>query len=174
MSHMIFARLDARDRALFRRLSTAEHATRASRAFWISLTHLGGARVTIAATLLPLLFARAAAALAARQALATLIISHLIVQLIKRNVGRPRPSCSEITCALVAEPDRFSFPSGHAAAAMSIALVYALAFPAVAAVLVPLAVLIGMSRVVLGVHYPGDVFIGQLIAALTAVAIVIG
>jgi undecaprenyl-diphosphatase len=174
MTHMIFARLDARDRALFRRWSTFEHAPRKTRAFWIAMTHVGGASCTIGAVTLPLLFGRGAFALAARQAFAALLVSHLVVQLIKRSVGRPRPSCSESTRTLVAEPDRFSFPSGHAAAAMSIAFVYAMAFPAIAPVLIPLAMLVGMSRVVLGVHYPGDVFIGQVIAALTAVVIMLG
>ena len=74
---------------------------------------------------------------------------------------------------LVVEPDRFSFPSGHSAAAMSVAFVYAFAFPQLAIVLVPLAFLVGASRVCLGVHYPGDVLIGQLIAVLTAIPTVL-
>jgi undecaprenyl-diphosphatase len=174
MSHMIFARLDARDRELFRRWSAAERATRRSRVLWTTLTHLGGAWCTVAAVLLPLFSDNGSLATAARHALAVLFISHLIVQLIKRTVGRPRPSRSSVSCALVAEPDRFSFPSGHAAASMSVALAYAMTFPVLAPAIIPLAVAVGMSRVVLGVHYPGDVFIGQLVAALTAAAIARG
>jgi undecaprenyl-diphosphatase len=71
----------------------------------------------------------------------------------------------------VAEPDRFSFPSGHSAAAMSVAIAYAVAYPSAAAPLIALAALVGMSRVFLGVHYPGDVLIGQLLAALTYLAL---
>jgi len=92
--------------------------------------------------------------------------------LVKRTIGRPRPS-KKLDCrALVAEPDQFSFPSGHSAAAMAVAVVYAMAFPPLAVVLIPLAILVGVSRVCLGVHYPGDVFIGQLIAVLSALPIV--
>ena len=36
-------------------------------------------------------------------------------------------------------------------------------FPLLAAVLVPFTVLVGMSRVVLGLHYPSDVVVGALI-----------
>ena len=50
---------------------------------------------------------------------------------------------------------------------MSVAFVYATAYPALALPLVALAAAVGMSRVFLGVHYPGDVLIGQLIAVVT-------
>ena len=36
-------------------------------------------------------------------------------------------------------------------------------FPALAAVLIPLTVLIALSRVILGLHYPTDVIVGALI-----------
>jgi undecaprenyl-diphosphatase len=109
---------------------------------------------------------------AAHHALTALIVSHLIVQLVKRTVGRPRPSNAFNHRVLVVEPDRFSFPSGHSAAAMSVAFVYAVAFPPLAIILIPIAVLVGASRVCLGVHYPGDVLIGQLIAVLAAIPII--
>ena len=111
-------------------------------------------------------------ATAATHALATLVLSHLAVQLVKRSVGRPRPSCGMLSHTLIVEPDKFSFPSGHAAAAMSIALGYAASFPQFAAPLFILAGLVGASRVCLGVRYPGDVAIGQLIALATGVAVV--
>jgi undecaprenyl-diphosphatase len=171
MTSMFLARLDARDRALFLRWSSAEGASRAWRICWKTLTHLGGVSCSVAAAVLPLRHGGEVAA-AARQALATLVVSHVVVQLIKRTVGRPRPSRILDCLTFVDEPDRFSFPSGHAAAAMAVALVYAMAFPALSSVLIPLAVLVGASRVCLGVHYPGDVLIGQLIAVVTALAIV--
>jgi undecaprenyl-diphosphatase len=170
--NMLLARLDARDRALFLRWSLVDHS-RLARRFWVALTHLGGVACSIAAAALPIK-AGGAVGIAAQHALATLVGSHLIVQLVKRTVGRPRPSRSVDCRTLVQEPDRFSFPSGHAAAAMSVAFVYAFAFPALAPVLLPLAFLVGASRVFLGVHYPGDVLIGQLIAVLTAIPLVMG
>lgn len=170
MTRAILARLDARDRDLFVRWSLFDRASKPARVFWTVLTHLGGVSCSIAAAVMPM-SGHGALAAAARHAFATLVISHVIVQLIKRTVGRPRPSRSIATSTLVNEPDKFSFPSGHSAAAMSVAFVYALAFPAYAAVIIPIAVLVGMSRVVLGVHYPGDVLMGQLLAVFTGLGI---
>lgn len=100
-----------------------------------------------------------------------LVVSHLLAQLLKRTVGRPRLSRGTSCVSLIAEPDRFSFPSGHAAAAMSIAIGYSAALPALAPLLLPLAFVVGCSRVALGVHYPGDGLAGQLLALLTGLAV---
>ena len=117
--------------------------SRARRWVWTSLTHLGGIWGSIGAAITPLA-GHGALALPARQAVATLACSHIIVQLIKRTVGRRRPSNGVGYTALIDELDQFSFPSGHSATAMSVAIVYAFAFPATAAVLIPLAVLVGV------------------------------
>jgi len=162
---ILLSTLGARDRTLFQRWALAD-SSRRSRALWKLLTNLGGASFTILATTLPL-FLGGAIAGTARVALITLAISHLIVQVVKRTVGRPRPSRGISGAALIVEPDRFSFPSGHAAAAMSVAFVYASAYPSLAVPLVAFAGAVGISRVFLGVHYPGDVLVGQLIAVVT-------
>ena len=162
---LLLTSLGARDRTLFQRWALSDSSRRA-RLVWTILTNAGGATCTILAATLPILWG-GAIAIVAEQALATLAVSHLIVQLVKRTVGRPRPSRSIASIAHVAEPDRFSFPSGHAAAAMSVAFIYASAYPSLAVPLVALAAAVGMSRVFLGVHYPGDVLIGQIIAVLT-------
>jgi membrane-associated phospholipid phosphatase len=44
----------------------------------------------------------------------------------------------------------FSFPSGHATAAMAVAFVYAVAFPTLAGPLISVAACVGLSRVYLG------------------------
>jgi len=165
------ARLDARDRALFLRMTlTGRPCSRTSRAAWVIVTHAGGLWASVVAAVLPLVIEGAVRA-AAWHALAGLALSHAAVQLVKRSVERPRPS-SRVHCdTLVAEPPCFSFPSGHATAAMSVAFMYAAAFPSYAIALMALAVAVGFSRVRLGVHYPGDVLAGQLIALISDIAL---
>ena len=164
---MLISSLGSRDRTLFLRWSLNETSRRWRRA-WTVLTHAGGATATILAAIVPFIIGGEMTKIGA-EALFTLAASHIVVQLVKRSVGRPRPSRVIASIAQVVEPDRFSFPSGHAAAAMSVAFVYAVAFPQLAAPILVLAGMVGVSRVVLGVHYPGDVFVGQLIAVLTGI-----
>ena len=169
----VLSRLAVRDRALFRRIATGPSHHRLARCGWSFVTHGGGVIASIASATLPMLMGGAIRH-AAMRALLTLVASHVVVQAIKRTVGRPRPSRlnhgSSKTWAL--EPDRFSFPSGHSAAVISVALSYAIAFPRLATVLLPVALFVGFSRVRLGVHYPGDVLAGQIIAVATALVVV--
>lgn len=91
--------------------------------------------------------------------------------------ARPRPP------ALINYPavESFSFPSGHAVAALSLYFVIAwtvstrLENPAMKAAIwictVVLVFLIGMSRVYIGVHYPTDVLAGFLAALVWTVAV---
>ncbi len=162
----LIGHLSARDRGLYARWVLRADSARATRDAWIVITHAGGATVTILAAALPLVLAPGDQALRWTAA-ASLAISHVAVQAIKRFVGRPRPDRP----VGIDHPDRFSFPSGHATSSLAVALAYAVAFPPLAVPLVGFGMLVGWSRVALGVHYPGDVVAGQLIAALTVLAV---
>jgi undecaprenyl-diphosphatase len=163
------ARLDAHDRAILATL-VAGPRTAAECRLWRFVTHLGGAMATTLLCLAPLVLGDATWRVGVATA-AIVLLSHALVQLVKRTVGRPRPELRAGTAALVLAPDRFSFPSGHATAAMAVALGYAMGAPALLPVLALGAMLVGLSRVVLGVHYLGDVLAGQLLAVVSALVV---
>ncbi len=162
--------LSAHDRAWFSRLALSRETRPPHLRVWLIVTHLGGATATIVAVLVPLAVGRGALRHGAVIAAWSLLLSHLVVQLVKRRAVRERPVAYEGP-PLARVPDRFSFPSGHACAAMAVAFSYGMALPMHSWPLILLAAFIGMSRVRLGVHYPGDVFAGQAIAALTVLGV---
>lgn len=70
--------------------------------------------------------------------------------------------------------DRYSFPSGHTLHAVSFTTLIVASFPELAWLCVPFALLVAMSRVVLGLHYPSDVLAGAVIgAALSLVSMAV-
>jgi len=96
--------------------------------------------------------------------LASVITGRLvIVEIIKRVVDRPRPFVDNVVTQLVQYEPNFSFPSGHAAFAFALAGAVIIYNKKVGLWLILVALLISLSRVYVGVHYPFDILVGGLI-----------
>ncbi len=92
------------------------------------------------------------------------IFNVAIYKSLKSRLIRERPyiSFKDLSCGT--QPlDQYSFPSGHTLHAVSFTVVCMYFFPLLAVLLTPLSILIAVSRVVLGLHYPTDVIMGALI-----------
>lgn len=93
----------------------------------------------------------------------------LLYKLIKGKTLRPRPfEVNQMISMGIAPLDRFSFPSGHTLHAVAFCTVAVTYFPMLAWIVVPFTLLVGASRVVLGLHYPSDVLAGALLGLLVA------
>lgn len=121
--------------------------------------------------LLPLMYGRGGMETALRMAIAGLA-GLLLYKALKRRLVRERPFITHSAITRAAAPlDRFSFPSGHTLHAVSFTAIAVGAFPVLGFVLVPLALIIALSRVVLGLHYPSDVAAGALLGYGVASAV---
>ncbi len=99
----------------------------------------------------------------------------VLYRLLKTRCVRERPFRSHPQVTRTGIPlDRYSFPSGHTLHAVALTAIACHHLPGLAPALIPVALMIGMSRVVLGLHYPSDVAAGALlglgIAQVTLVA----
>ena len=69
--------------------------------------------------------------------------------------------------------DRYSFPSGHTLHAVNFSILLTYSYPELGLICVPFAVLVAVSRVVLGLHYPTDVLAGGVLGALLATTAIV-
>ena len=97
----------------------------------------------------------------------TALITLLVYKSVKGVTQRPRPGAvyeaiMQGTVAL----DEYSFPSGHTMHAVAFSVIAVSWFPALLPLLLGFTVLIAISRVVLGLHYPTDAVLGALFGML--------
>ena len=175
------AMASARTAELFRRVDAIEHgwclrmnrscALPAVRGVFATVSRLGdGVFWYTLVALLPLVYGEAALLPALRMAIVG-FTGLALYKYLKSRLVRERPYISLVgivpgTQAL----DRYSFPSGHTLHAVSFTVLVVDSFPELSWLCVPFAILVAMSRVVLGLHYPSDVVAGAAIGASLACA----
>lgn len=98
------------------------------------------------------------------------LICLAIYKVLKTNLVRERPYLKWDSIKNGTAPlDLYSFPSGHTLHAVGFTIVAIAYYPILATVLIPFTILIALSRVILGLHYPTDVLVGAAIGAAVAV-----
>lgn len=117
--------------------------------FWLWLLFYKGKRGKIAAVLL----------------LLTVILTDVIAaQIIKPWIGRIRPSHTMLDNInlLVSRGGKYGFVSNHAANTMAAATIIGYFYKKWKSVVITISIIVGFSRVYVGVHYPFDVIGGWL------------
>lgn len=99
--------------------------------------------------------------------------SGLASQIIKQCVGRARPRLMDSLGAFHFDPfslraAQASFPSGHTITVFALAWTLGLFLPKLRPYLFALACLVGVSRIMVGAHYPSDVMAGALVGVVAA------
>jgi membrane-associated phospholipid phosphatase len=99
--------------------------------------------------------------------------SGLISNLLKRLIGRSRPDEFESVGGfafqhILNDWNFQSFPSGHTTTAIAFAFVIGFLWPRFFPILLAIGIVVGISRVPVGMHYPTDVFAGMIVGMLGA------
>lgn len=88
---------------------------------------------------------------------------------IKTKTTRTRPCHYTDAIQLTVQPlDQYSFPSGHTLHAVSFTVIGVAYYPLLGWLLIPFAVLVALSRLVMGLHYPSDVIAGAVLGGVLA------
>ena len=104
------------------------------------------------------------------QLTATLLVTAFLSFTIKTLTNRERPFETYESIEKLSTGGSSSFPSGHTFEAFAVAMAISLMYPR-RKVVIPImiwAVLVGYSRMALGVHYPTDVLAGMILGILLA------
>lgn len=167
-----FTKMKHLDQRLFVGINTGLHGSFLN--FWLFyLTHMGGATFTITATVLLWIFAPEPWNHTALMAAASLAISHIPVAIAKKTYPRVRPYLTLPGTNTFRDPlTDHSFPSGHTTAIFSVTMPFMIMEPVTALFLAPIAMLVGLSRIYLGLHYPSDVLAGAVIGTGVAMGTV--
>ncbi|MFS0673407.1 phosphatase PAP2 family protein [Ornithinibacillus sp. 179-J 7C1 HS] len=138
--------------------------------FFRTITNLGGATFTITAVLLLILLSSGPIRTTAIASALALAISHIPVAIMKKLYPRKRPYLVLENSHVMENPlTDCSFPSGHTTAIFSVVTPFILLYPILLIALLPIAFLVALSRVYLGLHYPSDIIVGSMLGVSSGI-----
>jgi undecaprenyl-diphosphatase len=138
-------------------------------AFWVSIDRLGHCRTWLVVMLAIALLGGTSGMYCAVHMFCVGSCALIFYKIVKNAACRARPCGIVNGVRRCVDPlDQWSFPSGHVLHGTAFGTVAMFYYPVLAVVLVPFLLLLGVSRVVLGLHYPSDVLAGAVLGAAIA------
>ena len=158
--HAVVGFLTSQDQRLMRRVQRWR-PPRCVRWWMIAATRLGDGCLWYAQGIVLLLAGGPGSVPAVESGLVACGVGIVAFQVLKRVIGRPRPSPLERRhWARLLPPDEFSFPSGHTITAFAFTASLAHFYPALLPWFLFCALSVAASRIVLGMHFLSDVVAG--------------
>lgn len=159
-TNSVLARLNAADTALCVRINRLNRERMVQR-FFGAVSRLGDGLIWYGLMAMLLIMHHDAALKPVLHMIAVGLTGFALYKWLKRKTLRPRPCKLHTAITRTTDPlDEFSFPSGHTLHAVGFSLVAIAYYPWLAPVLLPFVLLVALSRIVLGLHYPTDVLAG--------------
>jgi undecaprenyl-diphosphatase len=136
---------------------------------FLLITRLAKPTVFIPVCVILFLFGRYRAKLTSILILLATYLTYIFAQVMKEAINRPRPMDVYSNISVVGTVKYASFPSTHAALIAAVITILCLQYKKTSFILVPIALLVGVSRIYLGHHYPSDVIAGFILGLSIAV-----
>lgn len=166
----VIRHVDRLDRFTFTWLHGSHCLSRYRAIRWIS--HTGDGLLYILAALTALLLDAARGQHFLTLVAAGFALERTLYWVLKNSIRRDRPAVGlQSFRAAITPSDQFSFPSGHTAAGFLFATLVLHSYLALAPLCYVWASLVGMSRVLLGVHYPTDILAGATLGSGSALCV---
>lgn len=166
VARAVWRQVEAGDYGLMRRVNEWQ-APRLLRAVMISATRMGDGWLWAALGVALLAFGGVFRYLAVAAGSLAACAGIFLFWALKQTSRRKRPCEIMPHCwAAMAPPDRYSFPSGHTIVAFAMVLSVGSFYPELLLALIAAAVLIAVSRIILGMHFLSDVVAGAVLGIL--------
>jgi len=162
--------LQAVDARAYMAVNNAPHPGWLDSVTWfVAIVTMGG-WIWVVGTLMAYLLRVPLSRRALTRLLPSVVVATWIVEYPVKAYFRRRRPFAHIVRALVIgkKPGSWSFPSGHTASSFASAWVLTTVWPKRAPLFFGLASLVGLSRVYVGAHYPGDVLSGSALGVFLA------
>jgi undecaprenyl-diphosphatase len=165
--------LNALDARIYLEINEAPHPGWLDSVAWLITIVFTGGWIWVVGTLLAYLLRVPKSWSAVKRLLPSLVIATWVIEYpVKAYFRRRRPFVRIVQALVIGKkPGSWSFPSGHTGSSFASAWILSTVWPGRSPVFYAIASTVGLSRIYVGAHYPGDVVSGALLGTMLSEAV---